>query len=141
MSENFNSNVNALFNKMEGFISTKTVVGEPVQVGDIILLPLIDVNFGMGVGAMDSDQKETDKNKKEIGGGGIGAKISPSAVVVINGGNIQLVNVKNQDSLNKLIDMVPGVLSKFNFGKKDKQSDANMDIENDLPEVGGTTAE
>lgn len=113
MGSDLNNNLDVLFGKMENFISTKTVVGEPVHIGDIIMLPLVDVTFG--VGSNSTDTKEGNK-EKDSGFGGLGAKIVPSAVLVIKGGTVQLVNVKNQDSLNKLIDMAPSVLSKLNLG-------------------------
>jgi uncharacterized spore protein YtfJ len=110
--EPMNDKLKALFSKMEDFVSTKTVVGEPCQFGDVILVPLVDVSFGMGAGLGAFGEKE--KNQ-DAGGGIMGAKLTPAAVVVIVGGTVQLVNVKNQDSVNKLIDMIPGVLSKFNL--------------------------
>ncbi len=112
MGTSFSSNLEALFGKMENFITTKTVVGEPITIGEIIILPLIEVAFGVGAGATDTEKDA----KKEMGAGGLGAKITPSAVLVIQNGGVQLVNIKNQDSVNKLIDMVPGVLAKLNFG-------------------------
>ena len=39
-----------LLKAMEKFITTKSVVGEPVVVGDTIILPMADVSFGMGIG-------------------------------------------------------------------------------------------
>lgn len=123
---NLNSNLEVLFSKMENFITTKTVVGEPINVGDVIILPLVDVTFGVGAG---SSSCADDKNNKEDGGGGLGGKISPSAVVVIQNGSVQLVNVKNQNSMDKLIDMVPGIVSKFNFGEmfnKDKKTENDI---------------
>jgi len=107
---NVNENLKMLFSKMEDFVSTKTVVGEPVHFGDIIIVPLIDVTFGMGTGVGGGAEKGGG------GGGGVGAKMTPSAVIVIVDGTVQLVNVKNQDSVNKLVDMVPGILSKLNLG-------------------------
>ena len=125
-SGNVNNNLQMLFSKMEEFISTKTVVGEPVHIGEVILIPLVDVTFGVGAGVNES----TDEKKgKDSGGGGLGAKLSPAAVVVIVNGTVQLVNVKNQESVNKMIDMIPGLLSKVNwgslFGKKKKTDGDN----------------
>ena len=114
MGTAFSNNMEVLFSKMENFVSTKTVVGEPVSIGGVIIVPLVDVAFGMGSGAQESS--EDGKSKKEAGGGGLGGKITPSAVLVIMNDTVQLVNVKNQDSVNKLIDMVPGILSKLNLG-------------------------
>ena len=48
---NFKETVNSLFKGMDNFISAKTVVGDAIHVGDTIILPLIDVSFGVGAGA------------------------------------------------------------------------------------------
>ena len=120
MGSSVNDNIQALFSKMENFISTKTVVGEAVHFGDTILVPLIEVSFGAGAGLNDKQPE------KSVGGGALGARITPVAIVVVVGGTVQLVNVKNQESVNKLIDMIPGIVSKFNldslFSKKEKEA-------------------
>ncbi len=113
----FESTVSSLFQGMDHFISSKTVVGDAITVGDTIILPLVDVSFGVGAGASASDNKNN-------GAGGLGGKISPSAVLVIKDGNIRLVNVKNQDAVTKVLDMVPDFVNKFTSGKK---SDPEVD--------------
>lgn len=117
--------IEVLFNKMENFVSSKTVVGEPITYGDIIVVPLVDVSFGVGAGSSDSRE---DKNGKSSGMGGIGAKITPSAVLVINNGNVQMVSTSDQSSVNKLIDMVPGVISKLNFFSKGNDDAETEDV-------------
>ena len=89
---NIEGTLGSMFMGMDGFISSKSVVGEPVYVGDTIIIPLVDVNFGMAAGAFNKQ----DGNKAA---GGIGAKMSPSAVLVVSGGNTRLVNLKNQDAV------------------------------------------
>lgn len=130
---NVNENLKTLFTKMEDFVSTKTVVGEAVHFGDVTIVPLIDVAFAMGTGLADNSSDE--KKSAGAGGGAVGAKMTPSAVLVIMDGTVQLVNVKSQESVNKLIDMVPGILSKLGitamFDKKDKKdikSDSTSEI-------------
>ncbi len=76
MADNFQNTVESLFKGMENFVSTKTVVGEAVTVGDTIIIPLVDVTFGVAASAKSEE-------KKDNGGGGMGGKISPSAVLVI----------------------------------------------------------
>lgn len=113
MADNsFSSTVASLFKGMDSFITTKTVVGDAVHIGDTIILPLVDVSFGVGAGAF-SDEK------KNNGGGGMGGKITPSAVLVIPNGTTKLVNVKNQDGITKVLDMVPDFVNKFT--SKDKE--------------------
>jgi uncharacterized spore protein YtfJ len=122
MADNtFNSTVESLFHGMENFLTTKTVVGDAVKFDDgTIILPLVDVSFGVGAGALEGE-------KKNNAGGGMGGKIQPSSVLVIQNGVTKLVNVKNQDGITKILDMVPDFLTKFTdgnlagFTKKDEK--------------------
>ena len=115
MTDNsFSSTVASLFKGMDSFISTKTVVGEAVHIGDTIILPLVDVSFGVGAGALSSEHNNN-------GGGGLGGKITPSAVLVIQNGTTKLVNVKNQDGITKILDMIPDFVNKFT--SKDNSSE------------------
>lgn len=120
MAENsFNSTVESLFKGMDSFLTTKTVVGDAIKFDDgTIILPLVDVSFGVAAGAFAEDN-----NKKNNGGGGLGGKISPSSVLVIQNGSARLVNVKNQDIVTKVLDMVPEFVNKFT---KDKKEDDNI---------------
>lgn len=111
---NFNNTVQSLFKGMDSFLTTKTVVGDAVHIGDTIILPLVEVSFGVGAGAFAQD-------KKNNAGGGMGGKITPSAVLVIQNGTTRLVNVKNQDGITKILDMVPDFVNKFT-SEKDKKS-------------------
>lgn len=111
---NFNSTVESLFKGMDSFITSKTVVGEAMTIGDTIILPLVDVSFGVAAGAFSQE-------KKNNGGGGMGGKMSPSAVLVIHNGTTKLVNVKNQDGITKILDMVPDIVNKFTSGKGDEK--------------------
>jgi uncharacterized spore protein YtfJ len=47
-------------------------------------------------------------------------KVSPSAVLVIQNGTTKLVNIKNQDTVTKIIDMVPDIIDRFT-GKNSKE--------------------
>ena len=116
----FNSTVSALFNGMDSVISSKTVVGDAIHIGDIIILPLVDVSFAVGAGAFHADNKEK-------GAGGLGGKISPSAVLVIQNGKTRLVNIKNQDTITKLLDLVPDVIDRVKEKKEDKVTEKDID--------------
>jgi uncharacterized spore protein YtfJ len=121
MADNsFNEVVNSMMKGMESFLSSKTVVGEPTFAGDTTIIPLVDVTFGVGAGASGSqDNKYSDKNR---GAGGMTGKMSPSAVLVIKNGQVRLVNIKNQDTINKIVDMVPDIIDRFTSKKGDMPS-------------------
>ena len=119
---NFTGVIESLMKGMNSVLSTKTVVGEATQVGDTIILPLVDVTFGVGAGASAAD-------KRNGGGGGFSAKMSPSAVLVIKNGTTKLVNIKNQDTVTKVIDMIPDIIDKFTAPKEEMMEDnAAVDI-------------
>ena len=127
---NFQTTIESLFKGMDGYVDAKTVVGEAIHIGDTIILPLVDVTFGVGAGAYSGD-------KKNNGGGGLGGRISPAAVLVIQNGTTKLVNVKNQDGLTKVLDMVPDFVTKFTASKTDDFSytkTAGEDVDEDEAE-------
>ncbi len=122
-----------LLEKLENLIATKTVVGETIEVDGVLIIPFIDVSFGVGMG--NGNKNNTEKGNGGGSGAGAGAKMSPSAVLVVNGDTVQLVNIKNQDSLNKLIDMVPNVLNKFNIGPKSSGCGGDCSCHDDEDEI------
>ena len=117
MAENqFPSTVDALFKGDGSFhLHRKTVVGEPVKVDEnTTIIPLVDVTCGMAAGSFAQSAKTN-------GGGGMSAKMSPSAILVIQNGMTKLVNIKHQDAVTKVLDMVPDFVDRFasGFGKSD----------------------
>ena len=116
---NFKGTVEALFHGMDAVISSRTVVGDAIHIGDTIILPLVDVSFAIGAGAFNGE-------KKEKGAGGLGGKMTPSAVLVIQNGTTRLVNIRNQDTMTKILDMVPDLVDRFTEKKEDKVTEADV---------------
>ena len=116
----FHTTVESLFKGMDSFITTKTVVGDAIHIGDTIILPLVDVSFGVAAGAFSQE-------KKNNGAGGMGGKIMPSAVLVIQNGTTKLVNIKNQDGVTKILDMVPDFVNRFT-SKKDETTEEEQTV-------------
>ena len=118
----FSGVVESLLRGMDTVLSTKTVVGEATQVGDTIILPLVDVTFGVGAGSGSNSQRHSSS-----GAGGLGGKMTPSAVLVIKDGHTKLVNIKNQDTVTKILDMVPDIVDRFSRPKDSSEmSDAEV---------------
>lgn len=124
MANDFGATVGSLFQGMDKFLSTKTVVGEPTTIGDTIILPLVDVSFGVAAGAFSGEQKNN-------GAGGLGGKMTASAVLVIKDNQIRLVNVKNQDTVTKVLDMVPDILDRI----KKKEPETNVEVNQAVAEI------
>lgn len=131
MADNFQTTVDSLFKGMENFITTKTVVGDAIHIGDTIILPLVDVTFGVAASAKHEERKNN-------GGGGMGGKMSPSAILVIKDGTTKLVNVKQQDGVTKILDMVPDLVNNFVSGKGNTSKTMNADEEAACKEAAET---
>ena len=124
MANSFNETVNALLKGMDGFMSTKTVVGEPMHVDGTIIIPLADVSFGIGAGAFEKD-------KSNNGGGGMGGKIQPAALLVIRDGVSKLVSIKEgNDGMGKILDLVPDIIGKLTAkkGKKGEKEEEKAEL-------------
>lgn len=122
---NFKETVGALFDGIEGMLTSKTVVGDAIYAGDTILIPLVDISLGMGAGTSNGD-------KKARSSGGLTGKVTPTAMLVIQDGRTKLVNIKNQDTVSKILDMVPEILDKFGQKKEpDVTEEDVMDMLNE----------
>ena len=125
----FQGVVESLLKGMDTVLSTKTVVGEATKIGDTI-------TFGVGAGAGNNSEK-----RSASGAGGLGGKMTPSAVLVIKNGSTKLVNIKNQDTVTKILDMIPDIVDKFTQPKeKEGMSDAEV-VDIAFPEDGEKTSE
>lgn len=113
---NINSVMESLLKGANALMSTKTVVGEATKIDDTIIIPLVDVTFGVGAGASRND-------KKDGGAGGLSGKMTPSAVLLIKNGQTKLVNIKNQDSVTKILDMIPDLVDRFTAKPETMMSD------------------
>ena len=113
-------NAEMLFSKLENFLKTETVVGKPINIGNITLVPFITVNFGCAAGG---GEDAADSKKEGSGAGmGAGAKITADAVLVIKDDTVKIIPIKNKDNLDKIIELVPDIIKKMGIKKnKDKE--------------------
>ena len=91
------SSIESLFdkavNEIERMLNSKTVVGEPITVGNHTLIPLIDVGFGFGVGSGEGTQPKKGTGSGSGTGGGGGVK--PVALVVIDDTGVRVEPIKS----------------------------------------------
>ena len=81
----------------------------------------------MGAGAFN-------KEKSNSGAGGIGGKMSPSAILVIQNGQTKLVNVRNQDAVTKVLDMVPEAVNKVSSLIKGRGAEEDPEVKSAVEE-------
>ncbi|OQX60129.1 sporulation protein [candidate division KSB1 bacterium] len=102
-----------LLAELREMIKTETVVGEPIEAGDSVVIPVskVSVGFGGGGGGSKADEKTAGGEGSGIGGG---ASIEPVAFIVITEGKAQLLTLapKREFGLGKVIDLIPEILNK-----------------------------
>lgn len=113
------STIDSIFESLEKFVKSKTVVGEQIEIGDIKIIPLIDITYGLG--SIYADQKSDDSKQGNLGHAGSGGRISTSAVLVIKGDSIEVLPVKKSASFEKLVDMIPETVEKIQKSEADKE--------------------
>ncbi|HEX4922584.1 MAG TPA: spore germination protein GerW family protein [Bdellovibrionales bacterium] len=99
--------------EVDRLLTAKTVVGEPIKVGNDTIVPLMSMGFGFGAGG----GKGTDKsaNSGEGGGSGAGAGIRPVAVIVIGpDGQVRVQPLKGGlgDALGKIATSIGDAINK-----------------------------
>lgn len=77
--------------ELETILTSKTVVGTPIQLGDATILPLVSVGFGVGVGAGSG----SDKKNGSGGGSGsaFGGGVKPIALLIADKNGVRLETI------------------------------------------------
>ncbi|MDD3270173.1 MAG: spore germination protein GerW family protein [Syntrophomonadaceae bacterium] len=106
-----NQNISTLFEQLDKFFKTETVFGEAMQIGNVTLIPVINVSFGAGTGI--GNGKDANGCDGSGGGGGAGGKISPTAVIVIKNEEVSILPLTNRGYIDKIVEMVPELINKI----------------------------
>ena len=128
----FGSSMQQMFEGMDKAIGTKTVMGEAMDLGGgKFVIPLADVSFGMGAGA-----SVNEKFNSNGGGGGVNAKLTPHAVLLIENGNARIINVQEENKAIHFLESVPDLVNRFtSFLNKEKKTTTETEAAFDNMEV------
>lgn len=103
--------IETLLTKAKEIARMDTVIGEPVLLDGVSLIPISKVTVGFGIGGLDNDT-DSKKKKSEAATGAV--QITPIAVIAVSEGKSKLLMLeKNEQSMSKLIDLVPDILDRF----------------------------
>ncbi len=100
--------------RLEKFLTTKTVVGEPIVIGNVTLLPVQVASFGFGSGG---GEGKGEKDAGTAGGAGGGASLRPIAIVAVVNDDVQVFTLGKKDTLGQLANLIPDYISKIRQGK------------------------
>lgn len=141
MSENNLGNLMEITTeKLRAMVDTDTIIGTPLNVGKITLIPVSKISFGMATGGSDFPTKGN--GTVFGGGGGAGMSVNPVAFIVVNGDNVHMMPVYNQmDTVDKAINMAPEFIDKIKSlfegisGKEKTEISTDFDLDSDLDTV------
>lgn len=113
-------------------VDANTVVGTPIQAGEVTLIPVSKISFGFGTGGSEIGKKDAKSSDKYPfgGGGGAGVKVTPLCFLVVNGADVRVLPMEPPaaaggiDQIMALIPEVTGKVSEFmEKRKKSKEVD------------------
>lgn len=118
----YNQYLQTMFEKLQNFFRTETVVGEPIVLGEVTLVPLIEISFGLGSGGGSSKEKGIDGS----GAAGVGAKIVPTAIMVVRKDEVSLIPLKDRDSMEKVMELIPEIINKLKNKKNTAKAESEL---------------
>lgn len=98
--------------KLKKLVDVNTIIGEAITVSDgTTIIPVSKVSFGFATGG---SELPVSKPETPFGGGsGGGVTIQPLAFLVVSNGNVQLLQMQTaNNTADRIVNMVPGVLDK-----------------------------
>lgn len=126
MAENsIKSIMDVTMEKIRAMVDADTVIGDPIQVGEVTLIPVSKVSFGLATGGSDFPSKTT-QGALFGGGGGAGVSITPVAFLAVSDGNVKMLQIYKQTSTtDKAIALVPELFDRISgLFKKNKEKDS-----------------
>lgn len=111
--------------KIRAMVDADTVIGNPITMEGVTLIPVSKVSFGLATGGSDLPVKNVSK-ETFAGGGGAGVSITPIAFIAVSGGNVKMLQIyKDNNTIDKAISMIPDLFDRvknlFDSSKADPQ--------------------
>ncbi len=119
--DNVEALVKTTLTEIEKVLSTKTVVGEPLTVEGVTLIPLISAGFGFGAGGGAGKGEAKQKGEGSAGGTGGVAWVRPVAVVVVSKDGVKVEPIMGSlaGAMEKLGETIPNLIEKWWERKKE----------------------
>ena len=119
--------------KVKAMADVNAIVGDPIQAGEVTIIPISRVSYGFASGGSDfaSKNQKPDSNNAFGGGSGAGVNIIPIAFLVVRGENVRLLPVMPPPggAVDRVVDMVPELVDKItDFVEKQKEKKDNQDF-------------
>ncbi|MBQ0145615.1 MAG: sporulation protein, partial [Lachnospiraceae bacterium] len=94
----------SMFKNLDTLVQTKTIIGDPIEIDYTVIVPIMEVSFGMASGSFANNASNA---------GAMSAKMTPVALYVLQKGIGHVVNIKNTDAISKVVDLIPEFVNKI----------------------------
>lgn len=131
-NNNLNNMMNTTMENIRQMVDVNTIIGEPVICPDsTVIIPVSKVSYGFASGGSDLPSKANPQKEYFGGGSGAGVSIQPVAFLVVNNGQVKMLNMEFDGAVDRVISMVPDIADKVGelFKKMGKKKDKDEDVE------------
>ena len=135
-----NALVDTTMEKIRAMADVNTLIGQPIVVGDVTLIPVSRLTFGFAGGGSDFTTKSQRVEQPNPFGGGTGAsaKVDPVAFLIVKGDSVKLLPVAPPPAttVDRIIDTVPEVVDKVTafVEKQQEKKAAKTEFEPEIAE-------
>ncbi len=115
MSQNLPNMLQDTISKIREMVDVNNVIGEPITVDGVTIIPVSRVSVGFGGGGSDF-AKNASAGELPFGGGvGGGVKVNPICFLIVKDGNVRMMPVAAPASTtaDRIVEMVPDTLDKI----------------------------
>jgi uncharacterized spore protein YtfJ len=124
--------MNVLTGELSNVAKSEVVVGDPIELGDVTVIPLSRISVGMGAGGGEGEGDfrmevkvkaggeskprkgppwQHGKGKGSGGGSGGGAKVRPVGVIIFGPDGVEVQPIQSKKGLlDKIFDKVPDII-------------------------------
>ena len=126
---NLNNMMDTTMEKIRQMVDVNTIIGEPVICPDgTVIIPVSKVSYGFASGGSDLPSKANPQKEYFGGGSGAGVSIQPVAFLVVNNGEVKMLNMEFDGAVDRVISMIPDFADKVGdlfkkMGKKKNKDD------------------
>ena len=108
--------IQAIMANIRETVDANTVVGSPITVAQgVTLMPISKISMGFGSGGADLPSKQPRPEGSFSGGAGCGVKVTPVAVVIIQGERVRVLPIDEpaKSASERAMEQLPALLDKL----------------------------
>ena len=115
MSQKLPNMLENTIQKIREMVDINSVIGEPINCGDVTIIPVSKVSVGFGGGGSDFVAKGSNSDNPFGGGVGGGVKVTPICFLIVKDGNVRMMPVATpaNTTADRIVEMVPDTLDKI----------------------------